>query len=311
MKKLNLLILCLACLSLPQGCMDQIKASDEYVIQKKNGRIILAYKAFDDFLDTDRSWESYRKLLLEAYPEMAYVHQTQIKWGTVDSLKFPEDLKMYKREDFEHYFSQYDESALDYLYDSIIVRAHGILPPVSDAPVDLCFFLPYSGCFINPEGEVKTIYISMQISPDEVDKIMAHEYAHNLHFQRRPEEPLTLRREVVSEGMAVYLTTLILEDLGLSQAIPFMPASSVEWCLENEQLIKDSIRLELDDSSNQIFFRYISDGTIADPPEGFVQKTAYFAGYQIVSSCVSQGMSLEEICALNAESVIEKSGYFH
>ena len=97
----------------------------------------------------------------------------------------------------------------------------------------------------------------MQINPNEVRKIMVHEYAHNLHFQRRPQEPLTLRREVVSEGMAVYLTTLILEDLGLSHSIPFMPESSVDWCLENEQLIKDSIRLELEDSGNQIFLRYI------------------------------------------------------
>ena len=150
----------------------------------------------------------------------------------------------------------------------------------------------------------------MQINPNEVSKIMVHEYAHNLHIQRRPQEPLTLRREVVSEGMAVYLTTLILEDLGLSHSIPFMPESSVDWCLENEQLIKDSIRLELEDSGNQIFFRYISDGAIADPPEEFVQKTAYFTGYQIVKACIGQGMKLEEICLLDSESVIDKSGYF-
>jgi uncharacterized protein YjaZ len=292
------------------GCKDQKNNSGKYIIEKENGRIILAYKAFDDFLDSDRSWKSYLDLLLDAYPEMQYVHNTQIGWGAVDSLKFPEEIKTFNREDFEHYFSQYEESTLDHIYDSIIGKAHEILAPVSDAPVDLCFFLPYGGCFINPDGEVKTIYISMLISPDDVRKIMAHEYAHNLHIQRRPEEPLTLRREVVSEGMAVYLTTLVLEDLGLSSAIPFMPASSVDWCIENEHIIKDSIQLELNDSGNRIFFRYISDGSIADPPEGFVQKTAYFIGYQIVKACIDQGMKLEEICLLDSEAVIDKSGYF-
>lgn len=83
------------------------------------------------------------------------------------------------------------------------------MAPVSDAPVDLCFFLPYGGCFINPEGDVKTIYIS-----------------------------------------------------------------------------------------------------IADPPEGFVQKTAYFSGYQIIKACVDQEIKLEEICLLDSEYVIDKSGYF-
>ena len=310
MNKLTVLFLFMVCMLVQPGCKDQTNTSAKYIIEKENGRIILAYKAFDEFLDTDRSWESYQDLLLEAFPEMTYVHNIQIGWGTIDSLKFPEEIKMFKREDFEHYFSQYDERTLDQLYDSILGKAHDILAPVSDAPVDVCFFLPYGGCFINPEGDVKTIYISMVISPNDVSKIMTHEYAHNLHIQRRPKEPLTLRREIVSEGMAVYLTTLILEDLGLSRAIPFMPESSVEWCTENEQQIKDSIKLELNDNGNQIFFRYISDGSIADPPEGFVQKTAYFAGYQIVKACVDQEMKLEEICLLDSESVIDKSGYF-
>ena len=310
MNKHTALFLYMVCMIVQPACKDQTNTSSKYIIEKENGRIILAYKAFDEFLDTDRSWESYQDLLLEAFPEMTYVHNIQIGWGTIDSLKFPEEIKMFKREDFEHYFSQYDERTLDQLYDSILGKAHDILAPVSDAPVDVCFFLPYGGCFINPEGDVKTIYISMVISPNDVSKIMTHEYAHNLHIQRRPKEPLTLRREIVSEGMAVYLTTLILEDLGLSRAIPFMPESSVEWCTENEQQIKDSIKLELNDNGNQIFFRYISDGSIADPPEGFVQKTAYFAGYQIVKACIDQGMKLEEICLLDSESVIDKSGYF-
>jgi len=310
MYKFFALSLCMTCLLLQPGCKDQTQTSGKYIIEKDNGRIILAYKAFDEFLETDQSWKSYQDLLLEPFPEIEYVHNLQISWGAVDSINFPMEIKKFKREDFEHYFNQYDESTLVQLYDSVIGKANDVLPPVSDAPVDMCFFLPYGGCFINPEGDVKTIYISMQISPNDVRKIMVHEYAHNLHIQRRPMEPLTLGREVISEGMAVYLTTLILKDLGLSHAIPFMPPSSVDWCIENEQQIKDSIQLELNDSGNQIFFRYISDGSFADPPEGFVQKTAYFAGYQIIKACVDQGMKLEEICLLDSESVIDKSGYF-
>ncbi|GAF95509.1 unnamed protein product, partial [marine sediment metagenome] len=89
------------------------KTESNYIIPKDNGRIILAYKAFEDFLNSDRNWESYQKILLDAYPEMQIVHNRQLSWGVIDSLKFPEELKNYKREDLEHYFNQYDEKSLN------------------------------------------------------------------------------------------------------------------------------------------------------------------------------------------------------
>ncbi len=118
------------------GCRDHKSATSKYIIEKENGRIILAYKAFDEFLDTDQSWQSYQDLLLEAFPEMDYVHKLQISWGAVDSINFPMEIKKFKIKDFEHYFEQYDERTLVQIYDSIIEKAHTILAPVSDAPVD-------------------------------------------------------------------------------------------------------------------------------------------------------------------------------
>jgi uncharacterized protein YjaZ len=286
--------------------------SSKYVITKENGRIIKAYMAFEDFLNSDKSWESYKKILLDAYPEMLAVHNKQLSWGSIDSVKFPEEVKNYKKEDWEKYFNQYDDKTLNFLYDSIIVRANKVLMPVKHTPVDLCMFLPYGGCFIISENGKCTIYISLDIDPNDVQKIMVHEYAHNLHIQRRPDEPFRLKREVVSEGMAVYLTTLILKDLGINKAIPFMPESSVKWCFENEQLIKDSIRVELNDSTFLSLKKFIADGPgMSAPPKGFVEKTAYFSGYRIIEACIKKGMKLEDICSLNSDSVIARSGYFN
>ena len=150
----------------------------------------------------------------------------------------------------------------------------------------------------------------MLIDPKDVEKIMAHEYSHVLHFSRKPDEPLTLKREIVTEGMAVFLTNQIIEDIEVSNSVPFMPESSFEWCMENEQMIKDSIKLELNDTTMQLFVRYISDGSFAKPPEGFVQKTAYFTGYRIIEECIRQGLELEEICSLSSDEVITRSAYF-
>lgn len=293
------------------GC-DRNAVSDEseYIIEKENGQIILAYKAFEDFLHSDKSWENYELLLLDAFPEVQEVHKRQLEWGVIDSVKFAEDVRNFTIDDYENFFTQYDKKTLNYLYDSIIDLSHTVLPPVRNKQVDLCFFLPYGSCFVVPEKDKNTIYISMLINPAEVEKIMAHEYSHVLHFERRPDEPLSLKRELVSEGMAVFLTNQIIKDLEVSNSVPFMPESSFIWCMENEQMIQDSIQLELNDTTMQIFTRYISDGSFANPPEGFVQKTAYFAGYRIIEACVNQGMSLEEICSLDSESVIAKSNYF-
>ncbi len=285
--------------------------SSDYIIFKNNGRIILAYKAFEDFLNSDKSWESYKRILLDAFPEVQVVHNRQLGWGVIDSINFPEEIKNYKIEDYEHYFTQYNNKILNYLYDSIIIMAHSILPPVTKKQVDLCFFLPYGSCFVVPEEHKNTIYISMLINPKDVEKIMAHEYGHILHFDRRPEEPMSLKKEIVAEGMAVYLTNQIIKDIEVSNSIPFMPENSFNWCIENEQLIKDSIKLELNDTTDQLFIRYISDGSFAKPPEGFVQKSGYFAGYRIIEECIKKGMKLEEICELNSQEIIDKSRYFN
>lgn len=97
---------------------------------------------------------------------------------------------------------------------------------------------------------------------------------------------------------------------GAIDSLKFSSESSVNWCIEHEQEIKDSIQVELEDSGDQIFFRYISDGSIATPPKGFVQKTAYFIGYQIINACIDSGMKPEEICSSDSKAVMERSKYF-
>lgn len=295
-------------------CTDKISAQNlkpEYIITKSNGRIILAYKVFEDFLNSDKSWETYRKTVLGSCPEMQAVHDKMLSWGSLDSVRFSEEVTQFKQADWEQYFSQYDGKMLNYLYDSLIAKANKTLGPLNNNPVDLCLFLPYTGCFIIPGEGKSTIYISLLINPDEVPKIMIHEYSHNLHIQRRPEEQFNLRREIVSEGMAVYLTTLILSDPGLSKSIPFMPPSSLKWCFDNEKMIKDSIRTDLSDTTFNCLKKFIADGPVSSPPKGFVEKTGFFTGYRIIEACIKKGLKLGEICAMNSGRVIEISGYFN
>jgi uncharacterized protein YjaZ len=313
MKKSNQIIIFLIPLIF-FACFYNLQAqssSSRYIITKNNGRIIKAYNAFGDFLDSDKSWENYKKILFDPYPEMKAVHDKQLSWGSIDSLKFPEEVKDYKKEDWETYFTQYDDKTLNSLYDSVLAKENKILKPLNNNPIDLCLFLPYGGCFVIPDQNKSTIYISLLIDPNDAQKIMVHEYAHNLHMQRHADEPFRLAREIVSEGIAVYLTTLTIKDMEIYNAIPFMPDSSVKWCFANEPVIKDSIKAELNDHTLSSLKKFIADGAVATPPTGFVEKTGYFAGYRIVQACIKKGMTLEEICSSNSDTVIEKSGYFN
>ncbi|MBN1998589.1 hypothetical protein JW935_13605 [candidate division KSB1 bacterium] len=180
---------------------EKISAESTNITPKENGRIILAYKAFEDFLDSDRSWETYQKMVFDRFPEIKYLHARQISWGAIDSLHFPQDLKKYNKQELQHYFDQYNEKMLNDLNDTVIKKARQVLPPVDEKPVDLFLFFPYGSCLINPEADKSTIYISLYINPQDVKKIMLHEYAHDLHIQRRPKDSCRKRhimRDTVS-----------------------------------------------------------------------------------------------------------------
>ena len=86
-KIINLLICIVYLIVCSNGIGQKVgKSASKYIIPKENGRIILAYKAFDDFLDSDRTWETYQTNFLNAYPEMQIVHNSQLKWGAIDSV---------------------------------------------------------------------------------------------------------------------------------------------------------------------------------------------------------------------------------
>lgn len=310
MKRPLIIILCFILLTPLKNLVAQNKAAD-YSIQKEGGKIILGYQYFEDFLHSDQSWQSYQKLVLDACPEMMAIHKNYLSWGNVDSLKFRNDMKKSKMEDWSWCLNRYDEKTMNYLYDSIIVKEEVLLPPIKKQAVDLIFFIPYPGCFVLFEEDKSLICISLFIDPKEANKIMTHEYAHCLYNQRHPKEPSSLKREIVNEGFAVYLTTLAIKDIEVSNAVPFMPTASFQWCLDNENMIKDSIRSDFNDNKNDFMRRYIADGVgYSKPPKGFVEKTGYFIGYQIIKACIDKGMTLEEICSLTSDEVINQSGYF-
>lgn len=285
--------------------------SRRHIIPKQNGSIILAYESFAAFLKTDQDWVTYRATMLDPYPEMRLVHKRMLEWGVIQSDAFEQQVRTFKAEEFSPLIERYDIDQISWLYDAVIEKGNRLLPPNNPKTTNLCLFLPYGSCFVEPEEKSNTIYISLRIHPDQAELILAHEYSHILHIDRRPEEPVSAKRELVSEGIAVYLTGKLIDNIEPSRSVPFMPAESFEWCIANETLIRETIVKDLDIGFETFMKRYIADGKgFAEPPPGFVEKTAYFIGYKIVEACVKKGHPIDSICAMDADTVIRTSGYF-
>ncbi|NQU87917.1 MAG: hypothetical protein HQ541_19380 [Mariniphaga sp.] len=282
----------------------------KYIVDKKNGKIVLAYKAFENYLGSEKTWEKYKETVLDPFPEMQYLHKRRLYWGAIDSLTFPQEVEQFKNADFKKYLNPEIDKYFINLYDSIIPVGNKLIKLDNYDTLNMCLFLPYNSCFVKSEKGKNTIFISLKIDKTMIPLIIAHEYGHCLHFQLNPEEEQSLRTELVSEGMAVFLSHKILDNSTIKNSIPFMPESTVEWCIKNENQIRDSIYNDLGMTGDAMFAKYISDGSFAKPPKGFPEKTAYYIGFRIIESCIEKNISLIDLCTLSAQEVIRISGYF-
>lgn len=279
------------------------------VYNKENGRIILAYKAFESFLNSERSWENYQKSCLYPFPEMQYLHERNLKYGFIDSTMFRNEVMLLSGDSFKVFLDRVNDIKLIGLYDSITTSCNNYLSPLNR--VDLCFYLPYGDCFMINNDKKQTIFISLKYIPEKLPLILCHEYAHCLHYQRRPQEKNYLKSSVISEGIACFMTNLILKDSSIYNGLWMMPNEAIDWCLMHENEIKDSINIEMDKEGMTVIKKFIAGGIgFADPPEGFPEKTGYFTGYRIIQACINKGIKFQELCSLNTDVIITKSGYF-
>ena len=309
MKEKAITLFCLTCIVSAMNIHCQnVEDSSKYILYKDNGRIILAYKAFEAYLNSEKSWENYQRSLLDPFPEMQYLHERNIKYNIIDSAGFREEVVNFSKDSFRVFFAGVNDSLINEIYESILVRCNNLLTPLNK--IDLIFYLPYGDCFmINNDGK-QTIFISLKYSIDKIPLILCHEYGHCLHYQRRPQENECLKRNIITEGIASYLTA-VLFDSSIYEGLWMMPKEVIDWCIKHEQDIKNIIKAELDNNGMNIMKKYIAGGAgFATPPKGFPEKTGYYIGYRIIQSCINKGIPLAEICSMNAQTIINRSEYF-
>ena len=76
-------------------------------------------------------------------------------------------------------------------------------------------------------------------------------------------------------------------------------------------LLKPQLKPSFADTTFNCLKKFIADGSVSTPPEGFVEKTGFFTGYRVIDACIKKGIKLEDLCSMNSDSVIAQSGYFN
>jgi uncharacterized protein YjaZ len=286
------------------------KDNEKVIIAKDNGNIILAYKGFEKFLKSEKNWADYEKYVLNAFPALMMMHQRYIKYGIIDSALFRNEVSNYTLDDFKPYLDNMNEDQINTLYNSVIKQMDNILAPTEE--IDVCLFLSNGkDCFMQDVSGRQTVCISIKYDIEIMPLIMIHEYAHCLHHQRRVKEPSLLKRWIVSEGIASFFPILVSHEYSIYDGLWMMTKDNIDWCMENESQIIDSLILDLDKTGIEITKKYIAGGEgFANPPRGFPEKTGYYIGYQIIEKCLNDKISLSELCKLDSETIIDLSGMF-
>jgi hypothetical protein len=273
------------------------------------GRLILAYRGFNDFLNSERSLENYQRLVVEPYPVVKRLHDLFAEWGRWDPNNFPKLIFDMPEQKVRTLLTGVKEEDLRALYDSLLSTAHNELPP--RAPIDVGFYFTFFGdCQAFSVSGTETVAISLKYPMDLMPKILAHEYAHCLHNQRRPQENSSLGRSIVSEGFACYFLKRVSDESTVYDALWMMPKKAVDWCAAHEDTIKAVMAAEWTGGNAQAQKRFINGGYLASPPSGIPEKTGYYVGYRIVETCLNKGMLLEELCGQGSQVVIDGSGFF-
>jgi uncharacterized protein YjaZ len=226
-----------------------------------------------------------------------------------------------------------NDEKLETVYNTVASKSKELIQPVSE--VDVYFVLtplPRFCCSVPANGKLNAV-VSVRYPMEKMPLILAHEYAHCLVApymagyrqieelaERLPEQQFRqfmaefhlsqlLKFQIVNEGLASYFPRLIFPDRSIHDLLFMMPADAVTWCIENERRIKATIGEELEVGGMEPYRKYLMNGPLANPPEKFPVKIGYYAGYRIIESCL-KSMSLEEVCSLGVEGIIQESKYF-
>jgi len=146
------------------------------------------------------------------------------------------------------------------------------------------FFSPEA--FLLALGGEKVIVFGLERFRDlsSLDLLYAHEYAHLLLGRKKIAIPQEKKAAwyLISEGLASWFSSQVLPERPLTDHL-FLRRDRFNWCLENEDFLKDIFRSSAQDLEKIIRYEQQGEMSLGLPP-----RALHFLGYRVVENYIRQ-----------------------
>lgn len=141
---------------------------------------------------------------------------------------------------------------------------------------------------------------------------IAHEVAHAVHFTLSPtfyfkneRERLSISRQLITEGIATYLTMLVNKTDGKDALwADYIPKKEVnQWyrlCKQNEKILYQNLLANFDSSDLKVWYFAAND-----PNDIQKYRSGYYCGLKLIQE-IAKDMSLINLLSLDKESFSDK-----
>jgi len=294
--------------------------------------LFFAYEGLMKFLEGSLTWENYKRQVIDPYPVMRNFH---LIMGTmVGGMKIIKSIiSMISPQRYFNVLRRVRKEELYEVYEHVISECSRIIRPENE--VDVYFILtPFmpSSMSVPAHGRMNII-LSIAYEMKQLPLVLSHEYAHCIYVPKIVERGIIekftdklseeefkqlicqlwfnrpLKWGIVNEGFSSFFPRLVFPECSIYDALWMMPKEAIDWCMKNENQLKDHMSKDLEKGGIEIIRKYFIAGSLSNPPEGFPNQTAYYVGYKVIEECLKK-VSLKKFLSLAVDDVISSSKYF-
>jgi hypothetical protein len=246
--------------------------------------LFLDFFKFLDRMPEGDSWPLYRELYLEPHERFLLAYWK--RYDHFDGDQISRRVRQIKKEDYGQLRTMVQSQNPAVMAEEALERCREVffLQPAPDVYLFVGFFSA-DGATVEIDG-VPAIALGLERFKElrDIPLLVAHEYCHcaqnRLLRNLPPENPPTLFRRVIGEGLSVLFSQLVYPEIPLHRHL-FLTPERLHWCRENEETLLDLAAADL--GAEKLIPVLFGAG---DPDGGLPPRVGYFVARQMFGHCL-------------------------